>query len=51
MIKLFFEINGAFRQYTCEYYLIENEFYVFVDLLDGKKRRLHKSFYKGEEKD
>jgi len=49
MKKLFFEINGQFRKYTCIEYIIENDFYIFMDVYDGVQRKLHKDFYKGEE--
>jgi hypothetical protein len=47
--KLFFEINGQFRKYTVIEYQLINDFYLFTDIVDGKQRRLHKDFYKGEE--
>ena len=49
MKKLFFEINGQFRKYTCINYITENDFYIFTDVFDGQLRKLHKDFYKGEE--
>jgi hypothetical protein len=49
MKRLFFEINGQFRKYTCINYVLENDFYIFTDTIDGIERKLHKDFYKGEE--
>jgi hypothetical protein len=49
MKRLFFEINGQFRKYTVIEYIIENDFYIFTDVIDGEQRKLHKDFFKGEE--
>jgi len=49
MKRLFFEINGQFRKYTVAEYLLENDFYVFTDTLDRTTRKLHSSYYRGEE--
>lgn len=49
-IKLIFDIRGALRRYTVKNYFIDDEgFYNFTDLIDGKKRRLHKKFLAGQE--
>lgn len=49
MKRLFFEINQEFRKYTVIEYSIDGEFYLFTDIRDGKFRKLHKDFFKGEE--
>jgi len=50
MKRLFFEINGKIWQYkVLEYKIDSDDFYCFIDIVDGQFRRLHKSLFKGEE--
>jgi len=49
MKLLLFEIipNQIWR-YTTNNYIIENEFYIFTDIKDGKNYKYHKSLFRGE---
>ena len=49
MKRLFFDINGQFRRYTCLDYKVENDFYIFTDIKDGVERSLHKLYLRGIE--
>jgi len=49
MKRLFFDINGQFRRYTCLDYKVENDFYIFTDIHDGVERSLHRLYLRGIE--
>lgn len=50
MKQLYFEIElGRLYKYTVIDYLLENDFYIFIDTKDGLQRKLHKSLFRGEQ--
>lgn len=47
MMKVFFKQGDKVFHYTVEEFQLIGDFYEFRDLLDGKKRTLHKELYRG----
>ena len=49
MIRLFFNIQGNHRKYSTKNYILEDGYYIFTDIYDGKPRKLSQEYYRGEE--